>query len=620
MDNVQHAIVKEKAIEVLTNAASAQGITASAQLTDNYNRIWARDVVVTGLAILTNELTELYEPFHTSLKQLQKAAANNGQIPSNISVDHTGFIQAVSFGGPVGRTDCNFWWMIGSIAYLQQHIDEAFKNIVYAQSEKIIAIADTWEFNHKGLMYLPVSSNWADEYVTGGYVLYDQLLRFWALSLAGDFYEKPEWTSKAAEIKLKLKQHFCFEMPTTNALFTESQKQQVNHFDITAHFLSSFSPTQLIQKYDSWSIALMLMLDIPSAETKNKLIDVIQSAFETYGNKGIPAFWPPIVPGDELYAQLTSNYSYRFKNKPGHFHNGGIWPVTNGFLITALFCSNAVDAAILLQSALEKNLCKNLNNHPFAEYFDLENGAPNGVSQLCFSASGYLLANKAKHDVLQIKKVLGLKDTSAEISGCSTAENLAKDIYNHIAIDNNKVMVVSIAGESGCGKTTLSVNLKKTLEANGHHVFILHQDDYFKLPPRKNHEQRLIDFNHIGTDEVELGTLDKDIHIIKNKLANSLLIPVMNWASDTKEIEEKSIGNTNIILVDGTYTSLLKNVDIRIFMNANYQSTKTKRIARNREVVTDFIERVLHKESDIIQQHQHMADIIIDEQYSIIYR
>jgi len=612
--------MKEKAIDVLTKAASVQGITASAQLTDNYNRIWARDLVVSGLAILTNELTELYEPFQTSLKQLQKASANNGQIPSNISVDHTGFIQAVSFGGPVGRADCNFWWMIGSVAYLQQQIDEAFKEIVYAQSEKIIALANTWEFNHKGLMYLPVSSNWADEYITGGYVLYDQLLRYWALTLAGDFFEKSEWSAKAAEIKLKLKQHFCFEMPTINSLFTESQKQEVNHFDIAEHFLSSFSPTQLIQKYDCWSIALLLMLDIPSKETKNKLIDLIQNTFETYGNKGIPAFWPPIVPGDEFYAQLTSNYSYRFKNKPGHFHNGGIWPVTNGFLITALFCSNAVETAILLHSALENNLSKNLIKHPFAEYFDLENGEPNGVSQLCFSASGYLLANKTKHDVSQIKKVLGLKDKSAEISDCATAENLAKDIYNHIATDKHKVMVVSIAGESGCGKTTLSINLKKTLEADGNHVFILHQDDYFKLPPKENHEQRLIDFNHIGTHEVELETLDNDIYIIKNKIGNSLQIPVMNWASDTKEFEEKSIGDTNIILVDGTYTSLLKNVDIRIFMNANYQSTKTKRIARNREVVNDFIESVLKKESDIIQQHLHMADIIIDENYTISYR
>ncbi len=619
MENVQNVLMKEKAIEVLTKAASEEGITASAQQTENYNRIWARDGVVSGLAILTNELTELYEPFLNSLKKLQKAAALNGQIPSNISIDQAGTIQAVSFGGPVGRTDCNFWWMIGAISFLQKKQDGDFKAIVYEQSVKILQLANSWEFNHKGLMYLPVSGNWADEYVTGGYVLYDQILRYWALSLAGDFFAQADWTSQAGEIKLKLKQHFCFETPTTNSLFTEAQKLQVDHFDITQHFISSFSPTQLIQKYDCWSIALLLLLDIPSNFTKKKLIDVIQSTFETYGNKGIPAFWPPIEPGDELYTQLTSNYSYRFKNKPGHFHNGGIWPVTNGFLITALYCINEVETATMLQAALEKNLSNNEGEYLFSEYFTLEDGLAQGVYQLCFSASGFLLANKAKEDITQMKKVLGLTYDDQESNDQLSANLLATNIYNDIEFEKEKVVVISIAGESGCGKTTLSNTLKNLLESNGHNVLVLHQDDYFKLPPRKNHEQRLIDFNHIGTHEVELEKLDQDIYVVKNKLANSLQIPVMNWSSDTKEFKEISISTANVVLVDGTYTSLLKNVDIRIFMNANYEATRKNRIARNREAVTDFIERVLCKESDIIQQHQQMADIIIDEQFAIKY-
>jgi hypothetical protein len=29
-------------------------------------------------------------------------------------------------------------------------------------------------------LYVPLSGNWADEYITDGYVLYDQLLRVWA--------------------------------------------------------------------------------------------------------------------------------------------------------------------------------------------------------------------------------------------------------------------------------------------------------------------------------------------------------------------------------------------------------------------------------------------------------
>ena len=34
--------------------------------------------------------------------------------------------------------------------------------------------------------------------------------------------------------------------------------------------------------------------------------------------------------------ELESNYAYTFRNKPHEFHNGGLWPVWNGFLVAAL--------------------------------------------------------------------------------------------------------------------------------------------------------------------------------------------------------------------------------------------------------------------------------------------
>src|SRR5574343_1072659 len=47
--------------------------------------------------------------------------------------------------------------------------------------EKCLTLLESWEFNNRHLVYVPLSGNWADEYITDGYVLYDQLLRIWAL-------------------------------------------------------------------------------------------------------------------------------------------------------------------------------------------------------------------------------------------------------------------------------------------------------------------------------------------------------------------------------------------------------------------------------------------------------
>ena len=63
------------AINVLKAASSSYGIKASSQQLDNYEHIWARDSAVAGLAILIEEIEELYPIFKNTLWLLQQAAA-----------------------------------------------------------------------------------------------------------------------------------------------------------------------------------------------------------------------------------------------------------------------------------------------------------------------------------------------------------------------------------------------------------------------------------------------------------------------------------------------------------------------------------------------------------------
>jgi glycogen debranching enzyme len=35
--------------------------------------------------------------------------------------------------------------------------------------------------------------------------------------------------------------------------------------------------------------------------------------------------------------ELENNYAYQFRNLPHEFHNGGLWPVWNGWLAAALY-------------------------------------------------------------------------------------------------------------------------------------------------------------------------------------------------------------------------------------------------------------------------------------------
>ena len=618
MENfTSYSFILEQAAQLLYAASSPFGIKASVEQADNYNRVWARDSAVSSLAILSNGLEELYPAVKASLAALQGAASESGQIPSNIGLDENGVVNHISFGGPAGRTDASFWWIIAAVTLLKQQPDQAFEITVSAQCEAIFKLAKSWEFNGKGLMYVPMSSNWADEYVTHGYVLYDQLLRYWALALSGDFFKNAQWLGQSEAVKKSVKQHYLFELPLVGGNYTQAQQQELENFNLDTSFIASFSPGDRVERYDSWSIALLLLLNIPSKPNGKKLENALLRAFDYTDQNGIPAFWPLINEGDYLYKTLKLNHSYQFKNKAGHFHNGGIWPVVNGFLIAGLAAAGFGETASLLMANLCGKLTECHAKIPFTEYFDYFGGMPGGVKNLCFSASGVLLADAA----LQNSTKLGQTILPKEVQKAQLLQNIfpaTESLIEVLDLSKTDVTVIGIAGESGCGKTTLSKALQVVLTEQGYQVLIMHQDDYFRLPPKQNHQAREQNFDHIGPQEVRLDLLDQHIKSIKNRLAKNISMPVMNWQTDREETTDVKVENVNVIIVDGTYVLQLNQPDYKIYINTNYQATRQNRVNRRREEVTDFIESVLEKESKIIKEQAQSSDITLDSELQII--
>lgn len=606
-----------KAVQLLQEASFKNGIKASLEVSDNYNRVWARDSAVAALSILSAELQPLYPAIKSSILLLMTCSAENGQIPSNVEVDENENVQSISFGGPVGRTDASFWWLIMAIQFLQKEPNNDLKSAVKIKADAIFQLSNSWEFNYKHLIYVPLSGNWADEYVTHGYVLYDQILRFWAFDLAADFFNQTNWKEKADKIRSSIKQHFLLETDFQGTIFTEAMKKSLSKIDLEKDFISSFTPADFITNLDAWSVGLLLLLKIPSQVTTKKLVNSLKRIFIASKSKGIPAFYPFIEPESSLYQQLELNHNFRFKNYPGHFHNGGIWPVINGFLIAGLMQVAEDKFAYELYQALENQLLKVKDTAPFTEYFDGINGKANGVKNLCYSSSGYILAFQAICHSNEFKdRILFSQTLQAQIF--EKIKNPVSNIIKHLNFKKVKTTVVAIAGESGSGKTTLANYLQLQLQQMGYKVIVLHQDEYFKLPPKKNHLARIDNFEAIGPQEVKLEVIDDHIEIIRNQLQNTLSVPHMNWVSDIEERKFLDISKTDVLIVEGTYTSLLKYPDYKLFIDTNYVQTRQNRIKRNRERVTDFIEKVLKKESEIIRSHKKLATLILDDQLNII--
>ena len=75
-----------------------------------------------------------------------------------------------------------------------------------------------------------------------------------------------------------------------------------------------------------------------------------------------------------------------------------------------------------------------------------------------------------------------------------------------------------------------------------------------------------------------------------------------------------------MVVAEGTYTSLLKNVDTRVFIARNRLDTLEHRKKRNRgkEVGDPFIENILKIEHKIIAGHKQLADFVITKEYDVI--
>ena len=378
-----------KSIELLHRCSSADGFLASAENVTNYKRVWARDGVICGLAALASGDNQLINTFKNTLETLAKHQHANGTIPSNVMVlaEHT----EVSYGGLAGRVDAVSWFVIGVCQYAFHKKDSSFVSQYEVQIQKCWQLLEAWEFNNKHLMYVPLSGNWADEYITDGYVLYDQLLRIWALRCYSHFAKQASIALKIAQITTQIEINFTPQ--SSGEKYHERAYQQL---EFQKYMPCAFSPAGYKVQFDAFANSLALMLNIGSESFQEKTIKYAENLALTQLMQLIPAFWPPISESDMDWNLLKNNCKYEFRNFPYEFHNGGSWPMVNGFFGLALLSKNKTEAAMAVLEAIHKANAR--ADYSFYENFNTKTTLPNGVSFCAWSGAAAVLLHQVWHN------------------------------------------------------------------------------------------------------------------------------------------------------------------------------------------------------------------------------
>ena len=197
----------------------------------------------------------------------------------------------------------------------------------------------------------------------------------------------------------------------------------------------------------------------------------------------------------------------------------------------------------------------------------------------------------------------------------TTAENIYRIIKQN---DNHtEKWAVGICGESGSGKSVTAFALKKVLEENRIKSLVIQMDDYFKLPPKTNHENRQESFDNVGIHEVQLELIEKNIKDFK-KGSSSIEKPLVHYQNNSVSQEIVDIADVQVLIIEGTYILSIEDFDFSIFIDRNYKDTHENRMKRNRDEQSDFVEKVLDIEHQIIRQFKHKADIVLGKNYQIV--
>ena len=175
------------------------------------------------------------------------------------------------------------------------------------------------------------------------------------------------------------------------------------------------------------------------------------------------------------------------------------------------------------------------------------------------------------------------------------------------------MIVIAVCGGTGSGKTYLS---KKIInQFNKYKVQYLCLDSYYKNYEDLSFSERCeINFDH--PDSIDL--IDGE----------DIYCPVYSYKSHKRLSKNKKISVCDILIVEGIYILLKKNIrklfDLSIFLDVEYDIRLDRRINRDiversrtkNEVVSRFKKMIIPMHKKFVEKTKKYADLKVKENYS----
>jgi hypothetical protein len=362
---------KNAAIEVLIHNAhgSYHGLPRTAGW--GYPEPYTRDLMFSILGIAVSENQQLMESMQKVLETLAKNQTERGHIPSLV---HDKEDRGASDTTPLFLLATGIFRKVsGKTAFLNKAVEKALIWMEYQSPTDRYMVAQQ------------PTSDWRDEQWVTGYGLYVNTIVYSYLRLLGQ-HERAELICKGIR------------------KFTITRGVQPRHvlegFAIKHKPYFAFWSYKIhnSERFDLLGNSLAILSGIASPSRAEEMISWIEQECAEMRERGDlavdlpPDFFPFIKPGDPDWLPR-----YEIFNKPGEYHNGGIWPFVSGFYVAALIAAKRYKLAGEKLMALT-HIIKTSNtgsiDFGFNEWLKARDGKPMGQDWQTWSAALYLYAVK----------------------------------------------------------------------------------------------------------------------------------------------------------------------------------------------------------------------------------
>jgi len=365
------AEAKKAALEVLLHNAKGpfHGLPRTAGW--GYPEPYTRDLMFSVFGIAVSDNPKLMESIRKVLETLAQNQTKHGHIPSLV---HDKEDRGSSDSTPLFLLAAGIYRKVtGESEFLKEAIEKSMLWMEYQSPTDLYLIAQQ------------PTSDWRDEQWVLGNGLFVNTLTYSYLRMMGQ-HERANNMCKAMK-------RFTITGGVIHKHVHEGLVlKHKPYFALWSYKMYSS------ERFDLLGNSLAILSGIASPSRASEMVSWIEKECENMRSNGQlavdlpPNFFPFIKPEDIDWRSRYSIY-----NKPGDYHNGGIWPFICGFYVAALVAAGKYELAGKRLLALTRNI--KISNNPdlgfgFNEWIKAQDGKPMGQDWQTWSAALYLYAAK----------------------------------------------------------------------------------------------------------------------------------------------------------------------------------------------------------------------------------